>query len=575
MKKMNHNVQALFKKPAIGMLAAVTAFTSMVPLSAGMPANAYTTDDLASRIQEIAKKQEDIEEDHTQLLSEYKSGKQSKLPEAVKFKALFVKCSDVTVNEKRTVDGKETIVPKRYVIGHDSDVNTVIDHGISRFEETVEETTAHALDIVPTTIWVDDPLTVPDGGFGYNELRDTIANPIPVEQYDSVFFFSAKEGVYSVTGRGVRNEYGESYIQTVCVADEMQHIKDGLDINEERKMLWTCGNMTHEWIHQLDFPAKYYVDDEHFPLCHDYLVEGGTFEDLEQTTENGDLYLTNPQNGYKWKYVPGKYPDHLGDYYEAFLAGEIIDTKDGNKKKGMSPRIWKYIRDTRDLIFESGNLGVYTLQNVKTGNFLCAADEKDRFGANVLKTVKAEDMDAVSLKWNMSYETSLNHPATVQISPVNAPTQLIRSEKGDTVDTVALYERAWGTDELDNKNFSFKIVRTNDGNYQIKSTLNAFADYNLCENADGSLDLKQDNASGTWKLKRIDAESDMPGDVNCDYVVDIADVVLLARFCAEDPDVMVMRQGKLNADVNGNNQPDSDDTIMILRHIARILDLFG
>lgn len=109
----------------------------------------------------------------------------------------------------------------------------------------------------------------------------------------------------------------------------------------------------------------------------------------------------------------------------------------------------------------------------------------------------------------------------------------------------------------------------------MKCSAHSSAGKNLCENADGSLDLKQDNASGTWKLKRIDAESDMPGDVNCDYAVDVADVVLLARFCAEDPDVMVMRQGKLNADVNGNNQPDSDDTIMILRHIARILDLFG
>ena len=512
MKKTERDVLTLLRKSAIGMLAAVTAAASLPSLSAGYPlqANAGSPDELANRIQSISRAKTNLEAERKSLIAEFKSGKYTKLSEPVKFNALFVKCSDITVNERKTVNGEETIVPKRYVIGHDSDVNTVIEHGIARFEETVEEMTAGALDIVPTIIWLDDPVTVPDGGFGYNELVDTISEPIHVERYDSVFFFNAKEGVYSTTGRGVKDLFGESYIQTVCVADEIQKINDGIPMEEERKEPWTCGNITHEWIHQLDISAKMFTDAEHFPMCHDYVFEGGQngINDLEQTTENGDIYLTNPQNGFKWKYVPGKYPDHLGDYYEALLSGEVIDTKDGNKKKGMFPDLWKYIRDYRDYQLECSDLGTYTFQNTKSGKYLNAENEKDRYGASKLTTVTPQDPFSANMQWVLKYDTESAQSGAVRLYPKGIPNEIIRAEKGDSVDPVALYNTAWGLGELENKNFAFRIVRTADGTYQIKSTLSMFSGYNLCDNPDGTVDLRQDNENGSWKLTRIDMENE-------------------------------------------------------------------
>ena len=502
MKRMDRRKQGMLRKPAIGMLAAVTAFTGM-PLSAGIQAKASGSDELTARIQAIAQTQTKVDAAREKLIAEYSSGKHTVPEKPAAFKALFVKCSDVTMENTEIVDGKETTVKTRYTIGRDSDANTVIDHAIDRFEETVEATTANAVDIIPTTIWVDDPVTVPAAGFGNSELIGKISRPIPVEQYDSVFFFLGKQGVYGVTGRGVKDLYGESCIFIADIPAEMQHINDGLDVDEERKLTWTCGTMTHEWIHQLDISSKEFLNAEHFPMCHDYVIEGNTGEEWLRTEENGDIYLTNPQNGFKWKYIPGRYPDALGDYYDAFLAGEVIDTKDGNKKKGMFPALWHFIRERRDAGLQNGSLGTYTFQNTKTGNYLIAADEKDRFGASKLITVKASEQLPVNTLWDISYDTFPNHAGTVTLSPKNFPTQLIRSEDGASVDTVALYERGWGTGELENKNFSFNIVRTDDGNYQIKSTLKAFADYNLCENADGSVSLKQDDETGTWKLASV------------------------------------------------------------------------
>ena len=61
-----------------------------------------------------------------------------------------------------------------------------------------------------------------------------------------------------------------------------------------------------------------------------------------------------------------------------------------------------------------------------------------------------------------------------------------------------------------------------------------------------------------------------PGDVNLDGEVDVVDVVLLARYVAEDPDAVIDGQGKVNADLNGSGSPDMDDAGMILRIIAKL-----
>ena len=54
--------------------------------------------------------------------------------------------------------------------------------------------------------------------------------------------------------------------------------------------------------------------------------------------------------------------------------------------------------------------------------------------------------------------------------------------------------------------------------------------------------------------------------------VDVADAVLLARFLAEDNEVEVSTQGKLNADVDASGQPDQPDVTKILKFVARLID---
>lgn len=61
------------------------------------------------------------------------------------------------------------------------------------------------------------------------------------------------------------------------------------------------------------------------------------------------------------------------------------------------------------------------------------------------------------------------------------------------------------------------------------------------------------------------------GDANLDSEIDVSDAVLVARFAAEDPKAEITAQGKINADVNGNGNVDSEDTLKILRAIAKLI----
>ena len=61
------------------------------------------------------------------------------------------------------------------------------------------------------------------------------------------------------------------------------------------------------------------------------------------------------------------------------------------------------------------------------------------------------------------------------------------------------------------------------------------------------------------------------GNVNCTEGVDVADAVLLARFCAEDAEAVITEQGKLNADANSDGELTGDDVIVILRMIAKLI----
>lgn len=60
------------------------------------------------------------------------------------------------------------------------------------------------------------------------------------------------------------------------------------------------------------------------------------------------------------------------------------------------------------------------------------------------------------------------------------------------------------------------------------------------------------------------------GDVSCDGATDVSDAVMLARFVAEDADIVLSEQGKLNGDMDGSNTLDAEDVLLILKKIARL-----
>ena len=61
------------------------------------------------------------------------------------------------------------------------------------------------------------------------------------------------------------------------------------------------------------------------------------------------------------------------------------------------------------------------------------------------------------------------------------------------------------------------------------------------------------------------------GDVDGNRAVDVADAVLLARFCAEDKEVSVSAEGKRNADVSGDGDLTTDDLSKLLLYLANML----
>lgn len=60
------------------------------------------------------------------------------------------------------------------------------------------------------------------------------------------------------------------------------------------------------------------------------------------------------------------------------------------------------------------------------------------------------------------------------------------------------------------------------------------------------------------------------GDVSLDGSVDVADAVLLARFCAEDAAVTITETGQKNADANADGSITIEDVTAILRIVAKL-----
>ena len=59
------------------------------------------------------------------------------------------------------------------------------------------------------------------------------------------------------------------------------------------------------------------------------------------------------------------------------------------------------------------------------------------------------------------------------------------------------------------------------------------------------------------------------GDADQNARVDVADAVLIARFCVSDPLATITDTGRASSDVNGNGKIDTDDIREILDFIAK------
>ena len=62
------------------------------------------------------------------------------------------------------------------------------------------------------------------------------------------------------------------------------------------------------------------------------------------------------------------------------------------------------------------------------------------------------------------------------------------------------------------------------------------------------------------------------GDADCSGKVDVSDAVLICRYATEDAGARITDQGKKNADVDGSGNVTADDTIKILKYIAKLIN---
>ena len=82
-----------------------------------------------------------------------------------------------------------------------------------------------------------------------------------------------------------------------------------------------------------------------------------------------------------------------------------------------------------------------------------------------------------------------------------------------------------------------------------------------------------DEESNVFQIRLTVTRSAMKGDVDESGEVDVSDAVLLARFLAEDQEVRITQKGIANADANASGAPDSNDIVMILKSIAKMIEL--
>ena len=427
-------------------------------------------------------------------------------------KVLCILFSDVTLY----IDN----VKKHATLERDSDAVKVLDYEFGLFEDAVYEMTHGALKVECTKCWYDEPYD--SESKDYITLQDRFLSLPPEydpDNYDFVFGFTGMYGVFGVTESIGFHNYGYAYVQSPDVAKELELAEAKTPLEEFQKICWTGEVMIHEWMHQIDRKLQSWFDEEGFPICHDYQIEeddDGTVPDMEITEEDGAVYLTNPKNGFKWKYVEGKYSGRIVDYYEAYLSCGIIDTKHDNRRVGIFPSLWK-------AIVKGSDLGCYTVQNTETGNYMFTATETVKNKYTDMITFSPAGPLPSNAVWNLRMDETTLQMYDIWIGydigdPCFEPggINLINSQKKNprilyarnpkaAENSVLLRTTSIGILTATNsaETYSFFVLPAEDGSIQLQPNLEYLKDTLLQETQNGTLAANAGDTNSRWKIETV------------------------------------------------------------------------
>jgi len=385
---------------ALSMALLATTLLPMTQLKASAEAN----DSGNEIVTELSHIKTQLESAKKKVIDSYNKQDTTPLSQKVSYKVLFVKFRDVQFHWYES-DTSDKVLSQRYKITKNSQIDSVIDAAIKNFESSVEYYTNNNIDIITKTISIDryfdigerkneqsthNGKTMPiyPNGIFYRDIKDSLSkaekNEIASTDYDSVFFFSGKEGVYGESERDLEYtktspipwESGIAYVQVVDSQRENNMLKNiRWNGNEKYFCIDTTALVVHEWLHHFDHCYKEMFSSTkgfNFPKCHDYSTASATDKIantnlIEQKWVNGTKYFYNPVNGYMWPQNTSVKPDILNDFYIAILGAKVIDTRNNNHKIGMYPELWKLTPSKTNRLF---CLGTYTMQNNYSKQFV-------------------------------------------------------------------------------------------------------------------------------------------------------------------------------------------------------------
>lgn len=471
--------------------------TTLLPMTQ-LKANADTNDTGNEIVTEIEHVKAQLESAKKKAIDSYNKQDLTPLSQKVPYKVLFVKCRDVQFHWYES-DTSDKVLSQRYKITKNSQIDSVIDVAIKNFESSVEYYTNNNIDIITKTISIDRYIDIgaqkgiqrthngktmpvyPEGIF-YPDIKDSLTtaekNEISSTDYDSVFFFSGREGVLGLADQGLEYsqnetiawESGKAYVQVVDSKRENDMLKNiRWTGNEKYFCIDTTAVVVHEWLHHFDnFYTKMFSSEKgfNFPKCHDYSTAPATEKIantnlIEQKWVNGTKYFYNPVNGYMWPQNMSGKPNILNDFYIAILGAKVIDTRNNNHKIGLYPEFWKLTPSKLNRMF---CLGTYTMQNNYSKQYVSFKSASSGKGG-AFHMMDQNKCSQSSLQLKLYY-----YPSTfgncIRMSPVNDP---------ESVMMILALSNVWADTQLINveeiDTFSaFKIIAMSNGAYCLNHT---------------------------------------------------------------------------------------------------------